>query len=228
MQCERPLPDHIRNRLDEVEIRCRLVLGDLEGSIRILKMGAHELETVELVARLDLSAGRPDRAADRLASALDPAASARSEIERLLLLARAQLQLGDEFRADGLFGRAIDRGRAERFIRVFLDDAPELIGSLHTIASRLSDSYVMDMVSRTDHVGRRSRQASSFDILEPLTQRERELLSYLPSHLSQQEIAGLMYISLNTVKSHTKAIYRKLGAASRSKAVYIAHSHGLL
>jgi LuxR family maltose regulon positive regulatory protein len=65
-------------------------------------------------------------------------------------------------------------------------------------------------------------------MLEPLTDREREVLRYLPSHLNQQQIASALYVSLNTVKSHVKAIYRKTGAASRDDAVTIARSHGLL
>jgi LuxR family maltose regulon positive regulatory protein len=64
--------------------------------------------------------------------------------------------------------------------------------------------------------------------LEPLTDRERQVLGYLATHLSQPQIAATMYLSLNTVKTHTKAIYRKIDASSRAEAVTIARSHGLL
>jgi len=56
-------------------------------------------------------------------------------------------------------------------------------------------------------------------IIEPLTEREREALRHLSEMLSTAEIATEMYISVNTVKSHLRSIYRKLSAAHRSEAV---------
>lgn len=54
---------------------------------------------------------------------------------------------------------------------------------------------------------------------EPLTRREVEVLALLATHLSQPQIARRIFVSDNTVKSHVKAIYRKLGVASRTDAV---------
>jgi DNA-binding CsgD family transcriptional regulator len=51
------------------------------------------------------------------------------------------------------------------------------------------------------------------------TERERTLLQLLPSHLSYAEIAAELYLSVNTVKSNLKTLYRKLGVSSRSEAV---------
>ena len=61
-----------------------------------------------------------------------------------------------------------------------------------------------------------------------LTDRERAVLHYLPSQLSQRDIANELYVSLNTVRSHCKAIYRKLGVGDRKAAVQTARDHGLL
>jgi LuxR family maltose regulon positive regulatory protein len=63
---------------------------------------------------------------------------------------------------------------------------------------------------------------------EPLSQRERAVLELLPTSLSQREIGNALYISLNTVKSHTRSIFRKLGAADRDDAVARAQQLGLL
>jgi len=63
---------------------------------------------------------------------------------------------------------------------------------------------------------------------EALTDREIAVLNLLPSHLSLREIAGELFVSLNTVKSHTRAIYRKLGVSDRSSAVERARSIGIL
>jgi len=61
-----------------------------------------------------------------------------------------------------------------------------------------------------------------------LSQRELAVLRLLESKLSQREIAGELYVSFNTVKTHTRAIFRKLGAASRAEAVARARELGLL
>jgi len=55
--------------------------------------------------------------------------------------------------------------------------------------------------------------------VEPLTEREREVLRYVSSMLNTAEVASEMYISINTVKSHLKSIYRKLAAGHRGEAV---------
>jgi LuxR family maltose regulon positive regulatory protein len=66
------------------------------------------------------------------------------------------------------------------------------------------------------------------ELIVDLTDRELAVLRYLPSQLSQREIAGELYVSLNTVKTHCKAIYRKLGASGRKAAVQVARDAGLL
>ena len=221
-----PLPGPLRQHLDRVEIRGRLALGDLEGARHLARSLPAPARTVEILARLDLAAGRPDRAAERL-TAGDQNWRRRIEIERLLLLSRACRQLGDETRCTAAVQRAVVQARPDRFIRVFVDEAADLAGSLTRISARTGDPFVAELVahgaSRPPGPG-----PASLGVLEPFTTRERELLSYLPSHLSQHEIAAVMDISLNTVKTHTKAVYRKLGATCRSEAVDAARAHGLL
>ena len=63
---------------------------------------------------------------------------------------------------------------------------------------------------------------------EPLTQSETRVLRYLPTHLGAPEIAAELYLSANTVKTHLRHLYRKLGAHSRHEAVQRAQAIGLL
>ena len=56
-------------------------------------------------------------------------------------------------------------------------------------------------------------------VVEPLTAREQEVLGYLSALLSTEEIAELMFVSVNTVKSHVRGILRKLGAPRRNEAI---------
>jgi LuxR family transcriptional regulator, maltose regulon positive regulatory protein len=65
-------------------------------------------------------------------------------------------------------------------------------------------------------------------MIEPLSERERAVLRYLPSMLSYGEIASELYVSTNTIKSHTRNIYRKLGAGGRRDAVGRARQLRLL
>ena len=65
-------------------------------------------------------------------------------------------------------------------------------------------------------------------MVENLTDRELAVLHYLPSQLTQREIANELYVSLNTVRTHCKAIYRKLGVGDRKAAVQAARDNGLL
>ena len=65
-------------------------------------------------------------------------------------------------------------------------------------------------------------------LVEQLTERELAVLRYLPTKLSQRDISGELYVSLNTVKTHCSAIFRKLGVGDRKSAVQAARDLHLL
>ena len=180
----------------------------------------------ETLAKIDLAAGRPDRALARLSSARSPLLG--HEIRRLVLLACAEMQHGRTSRADEHLCRAVELGRPEGYIRPFVEEAAQVLSLLRLASANHPDTYLTQLI---DHA-QRGLPATAADkagsILEPLTVREREVLGYLPSHLSVPDIAAKIYVSPNTVKSHLKSIYRKMGVASRGDAVTIAVSRGLL
>ena len=74
----------------------------------------------------------------------------------------------------------------------------------------------------------RRRPAATAQQGEPLTERETEILRLLQSSLSLSEIASELFISPNTVKTHAKAVYRKLGVSSRDDAVRIGRHRSLV
>jgi LuxR family maltose regulon positive regulatory protein len=81
------------------------------------------------------------------------------------------------------------------------------------------------LVALDDSAGR----ATSCPILpEPLTDREAAVLRFLPTMMSNHEIAGELFVSVNTVKTHLRSVYRKLGAADRREAVTHARALELL
>ncbi len=81
---------------------------------------------------------------------------------------------------------------------------------------------LVDAAERKLAIRRPPEEAGGTVFVEPLTDRELEVLRLLRSDLSLREIAGELYISHNTVKSYTKAIYRKLGVTSREAALDVA------
>jgi LuxR family transcriptional regulator, maltose regulon positive regulatory protein len=74
----------------------------------------------------------------------------------------------------------------------------------------------------------RLRQRNVGPGVEPLTAREIDVLRLLPSQLSLSEIAGELFLTRNTVKTHAHSVYRKLGASSRSEAVHLGRQRSLI
>ena len=74
----------------------------------------------------------------------------------------------------------------------------------------------------------RSGPDASLILVEPLSERELEVLQLIAEGLTNQEIASRLFLSLNTIKAHTRNIYGKLGVHSRTKAVARARSLELL
>ncbi|MGB5757899.1 MAG: LuxR C-terminal-related transcriptional regulator [Acidimicrobiales bacterium] len=89
----------------------------------------------------------------------------------------------------------------------------------------ISGRMVARVASRHGQTTRPTRQAG---IAKELTDRELAVLRYLPSPMSQRDIAAELFVSLNTVKTHCRAIYRKLAVTDRKAAVQAARDAGLL
>ncbi len=227
-QAERrsPPPHHLLQKLNQVEIGCRINMGDLDGAL-LMARGCPPGDIASLtLARLDLRSGRPERALGRLSAC--PSAGIGAEIRRLVLVACAEEQQGQAGRARETLGLAVATARPDHYLRPFLDEAPQTLPLLRGIAAARPDSYLTQLVSEAERVVPSAAVIGSTTMIEPLTERERQVLGYLPSHLSRDQIAGLLCVSSNTVKTHIQAVYRKIGATSRAEAVTLARAHGLL
>jgi LuxR family maltose regulon positive regulatory protein len=108
-------------------------------------------------------------------------------------------------------------------------DADALLAEARSIVDRCVDPGIAGRyLARVEARHGRADRPHVDQLVEELTERELSVLRYLPSQLSQREIASELYVSLNTVKTHCKAIYRKLGVEGRKPAVQAARDHGLL
>ncbi|HXW81020.1 MAG TPA: LuxR C-terminal-related transcriptional regulator [Acidimicrobiales bacterium] len=222
----KPPPRYVLQRLNWVEIDCRVSVGDVEGAWSLVRSVRRDDIPDETLARVELASGQPDRALARLASG--HASRPGQEIRRLVLLASTEMQLGRAMRAGDAMRQAVEMGRQEGFVRPFLEGGPPVLGPLRAICATRPDPYLAQLASQVESAYPPSALGGRTTILEPLTAREREVLGYLASHLSGPAIAARIYVSPNTVKCHQKAIFRKLGARSRDEAVNIGASLGLL
>lgn len=116
------------------------------------------------------------------------------------------------------------------FIRTYLDDGPALIPWLVEAArGGVHPEYVGQILSAFDAAHPQPMAPSAgAKLVEPLSERELEVLYLLVAGLSNQDIADQLTISLGTVKTHLHNIYGKLDVNSRSQAILRAHELGLI
>lgn len=187
------------------------------------------------LARARLALGEPQRAAgtlERLLPALNGAGFQRARIEGLVLLARARLALSERNRAVEVLAQAVALAEPEGYVRTFLDAGAELTHLLTALRSRCGDPAAVAGAARLldFELPAPSPQGERSDALplEPLHEREREILDLLASGLSNQEIADRLFLSENTIKWYLKSLYQKLDVSSRTAAVARAVELGLL
>jgi LuxR family transcriptional regulator, maltose regulon positive regulatory protein len=172
-----------------------------------------------LTARHLLVAGRGADVAGTLAGHEDWQVPQRLEAQLLL----AQSQAGTE--ALATMTRALELGRTSGMLAPFALEGRR--------AQRLLDDLpVADvfpaLAARPRAGSTPGRAPRSVDILEPLTPKELEVLVRLPSHATYRAIGAQLYVSVNTVKTYVRAVYRKLGVSSRAEAVDVARRCGIL
>jgi LuxR family maltose regulon positive regulatory protein len=121
------------------------------------------------------------------------------------------------------------------FMRVFLDHGDTVKRLLKIARREIDDAKILSYITRlltaykdsADHKGVKT-SPEKHGFTEPLSDRELDVLQLLPSSLSSTEMAGELSISVNTLRSHLKNIYAKLGAHSRYEAIARAKDAGLL
>lgn len=179
-----------------------------------------------LAARLRLRLEEPDAAAGLIAAATcrRPRIQAGAGIVTTLLAAAA----GDEDGALAHLESALLAAAPFGLRGPFLAE-PELAVPMANRVERgtAAPAFALDLLDRMSR-GDTGEPGERHIVIEPLTERERTMLRYLGSALSNAEIAAELYVSVNTVKSHQRAVYRKLGAVGRRDAVRRARVLALL
>jgi len=232
-----------------VKARALLAAGDLAAARRwVTECGLgpdddlsyrHEYEHISL-ARVLMAMpnggpeGRPVddaiRLLTRLLAAADQGQRAGSAIEILIVLALAHQARGNVEAAEAALEQALARAEPEGYIRLFADEMQTLSPLLRaTSTNGVAGDYAQLVLAaasvapvETGHPIREARPG-----IDELSERELDVLRLLRSDLSGPEIARELLISLNTMRTHTKNIYMKLGVNNRREAVTRAAALGL-
>jgi LuxR family maltose regulon positive regulatory protein len=156
------------------------------------------------------------------------------EIEILALSALIYQAKGNLPKALSLLECALALAEPGSFIRIFVDEGSSMARLLYEALSReIATDYVRRLLAAftipepEQAVPKESRVHES-DFIEPLSERELEVLQLIADGLTNQEIASRLFLSLNTVKVHTRNIYGKLGVNNRTQAVTRVRGLGIL
>lgn len=183
---------------------------------------AREYEHTTLARLLVAEGADGDAAAlrllDRLLAAAEAGRRDGSRLEILVVSALARQAAGDLPAALAAVDAAIALAEPEGHVRVFLDEGPDMSRLLKAAAKRsYAPAYVRQLVRAATEPP--TGAPAAHGLIEPLSERELDVLRLLRSDLDGPGMARELVVSLNTLRTHTKNIYAKLGVSSRRAAV---------
>ncbi|MBK8900576.1 MAG: AAA family ATPase [Anaerolineaceae bacterium] len=206
-----------------VQVLALLRQGDVATAVALVQK--HDLPFSQ--ARVHLAQGDP-------AAALAVLAPIRQEAEAkgwpdarlkvLVLQALAHQAQGKKDGAGQLLAEALALAEPGGFIRLFIDEGPPMARLLSEVSVQGTTGYI-DKLLAAFETGALSQTQP---LVDPLSERELEILTLIAAGLKNKEIAGQLVISLNTVLYHAKNIYGKLGVNKRTQAVAKARELGLI
>jgi LuxR family transcriptional regulator, maltose regulon positive regulatory protein len=206
--------------------RVERALADLDDQTR------DALEIRVAAAALHLAQGRPDVATEALAPALEdpdgPVNQGRWAIQALALGAIALEAMRDTGGASRALERALDLAEPDGLLLPFLlFPAPDLLERhlrFRTAHASLVSEILELLAGRTPS----GRQEAAEPLPEQLSDSELRVLRYLSTNLQAPEIAGELFVSVNTIRTHMRHVYAKLDVHRRADAVQRARDLGLL
>jgi LuxR family transcriptional regulator, maltose regulon positive regulatory protein len=213
----------LQARADELEAVLRLSLGDQRTAASLASGLVPLARRRLLLAKTALTADDHQAADEHLQAMTEGKLTPRHELEREILLAAAAIERGDPAAA-GKVGSVLHLARRQGFLTTLVTTSPRITAYLVEHAARLRmDPFVERLIAAALKVRATEPAVSRANrvLVEPLTPAEQRILQLLPTSTYAQ-IANSLYISRNTVKTHLRSIYQKLGATSRSEAVELA------
>jgi LuxR family transcriptional regulator, maltose regulon positive regulatory protein len=229
-------PGWLDHTLTLLESRAHAAAGDLSSAVGIAEQANPEarIDATVALAHAWLDAGHDQAAGQALENGPDDADEAqdRNRLDRWLVDARLGYSRGDQAQGRRSLQRALGLAEPEQLRLPFAMQAawirPVLRSDPHLAEAHrhLLEPGLIDPGRGPAELPAAGQAAPM--IVEQLSGREREVLSLLSGMLSTAEVASELYISVNTVKTHLKSIYRKLAATHRGEAVRRARQLELL
>ncbi len=228
-------PDPLAIQARGLQVQALVRMDDLPAAREALATASdaerEHSETRAALAAIQLAERDARGATDVLAPVLAgtvPIVSGFSVVNALLLDARARTMLGESSAAEEDVERALDLAEPDALILPFLIvAAPDLL-QRHPRYRTAHAALLANILDVLAGAPVRARSGALPELTEALTDTELRVLRYLPSNLSAPEIAGEMFLSTSTVKTHMRHIYEKLDAHRRTEAVDRARELGLL
>jgi len=244
---ESTMPPWVMSQLSVWQVRVWLARGDLEAAGQWLAErglaagvpdGAGYFSFLEYMtaARILMARGQVAESTallSRLHEIAGKGGWTSRTIEALALQALSFDAAGDVARARGSLECALTAAEPGGFVRVFVDEGPPMARLLYETAGHVSAQYARRLlaafpVEEADETRPIAPSVAESGLLEPLSERELEVLALIGEGLSNQDVGSRLFISLHTVKAHTRNIYAKLGTHNRTEAVARGRAFGLL
>jgi LuxR family maltose regulon positive regulatory protein len=189
------------------------------------------------LARILIAQGRWDETTRFLQGMLETS-EAGGDVTRvieILILQALAFHVGeDKEKAMITLERALTLAESRGFYRVFVDEGPSMAPLLYEALDRnIAPDYVNLLlqafpIDESEQIDPSKAQSTGPDYIEPLSDREIEVLQLIAEGLSNANIASRLFLSLGTVKTHARNIYGKLGVHNRTEAVARARVLGIL
>ena len=229
------MPHMFTARVQALKLRMLVRIGETEQVERALaEMDEEVRETSQVqvvLAALSLARDDPEAAADVLAPLLDdstPVMAPVWAIEALLLEAIARDALRDPGAASRALERALDVAEPGGLLLPFvLYPTAELLQRQARLRTTHA-SLIAEILNLLSGHTPAARSKDAAPLQEPLSKSELRVLRYLPTNLPAPAIAAELFVSLNTIRTHLRNVYTKLGVHSRADAVQRARELGLL
>ncbi|MER5914791.1 LuxR C-terminal-related transcriptional regulator [Streptomyces sp. NPDC001982] len=213
-----------------VTAAARLADGDPEAAVKLLEPALdHRPARAVAAAGARLAAGDAKEAHELLDGLPAPLPGGPAlTVPATLVRAEAADRAGDTATARRLVARALSHAHRERLRRPFLDAGPWIRPLLDGAPAEEMALDWLDTSPRTPGRRTHDEEREPAPLVEEVSPRERDVLRRLALLMSTEEIAADLYVSVNTVKTHLKSIYRKLSVNRRSDAVRRARELRLL
>ena len=222
-----PVPVWLDQQLSLVESRACAAAGDIKAALAAAERAGRGTspEAAVTLAHAWATAGDGNNARLALAPVLAAGSGAPDRVRVQAWLVDAQLSYatGDRARGRRSFASALRLAEPEQLRLPFAAEhgwiGPALQRDPELAAAHRSLFVPAVLHEQQLPAPARAPDQAPILVVEPLTEREREVLRHVSGMLNTAEVASEMYISVNTVKTHLRSIYRKLAAAHRAEAV---------